>query len=114
MSALSDKAAWLAFEKIERAVGRRYLLDEVPDIGPERVGGQEGNLETLLAALTTTLVAPDKARAYGLGGRQSILLVGPPGCGKTLMAKVAAAHIQRLSGKRCRLAQVQHLVLNLG
>jgi proteasome-associated ATPase len=102
-----DKNVWMAFERIERAAGKRFLLDEVPDIGREAVGGQDANLETLLAALTTTLVAPDKAKTYGLGSRQSILMVGPPGCGKTLMARVAAAHIARISGKRCRFGVVK-------
>jgi ATP-dependent 26S proteasome regulatory subunit len=89
---------------------RRLVLkwrDEVPDIGREQVGGQEANLETLLSTLTTILVAPDKAQLYGLGGRQSILMVGPPGCGKTLMARVAASEIARLSGKRCRFGVVK-------
>jgi len=102
-----DRTAWMAFEKIERAEGRQFLLDEVPDIGREQVGGQEANLETLLSTLTTILVAPDKAQLYGLGGRQSILMVGPPGCGKTLMARVAASEIARLSGKRCRFGVVK-------
>lgn len=102
-----DAASGMALEKIERAVGRRFLLDEVPDIGTDQVGGQEANLEKLLAALTTTLVAPEKAKAYRLGGRQSILMIGPPGCGKTLMTRVAAAHIARLSGKTCRFGVVK-------
>jgi proteasome-associated ATPase len=102
-----DRTAWMAFEKIERTEGRQFLLDEVPDIGREQVGGQEANLETLLSTLTTILVAPDKAQLYGLGGRQSILMVGPPGCGKTLMARVAASEIARLSGKRCRFGVVK-------
>jgi ATP-dependent 26S proteasome regulatory subunit len=102
-----DRATWLAFEKIERAAGKRFLLEEVPDLGPDRVGGQEANLERLLAALTMTLVAPDKARTYGLSGKQSILLQGPPGCGKTTMARVGAAHVTRISGKRCRFGVVK-------
>ena len=102
-----DRAAWLAFEKIERASGRRFLLDEVPDVGREQVGGQDANLDTLLSALTATLVAPEKAAQYGLGGRQSILMVGPPGCGKTLMARVAVAEVSRCSGRRCRFGVVK-------
>ena len=102
-----DRSAWIAYEKIERAAGRRYFLDEVPDARPEQVGGQGPTLSALLAALTTTLVAPETAKVYGLGGRCSILMVGPPGCGKTLMARVAAAEIARLTGRRCRFAVVK-------
>jgi proteasome-associated ATPase len=102
-----DRSAWLAFEKIDRAPGRRFLLDEVPDVGREQVGGQDANLDTLLSALTATLVAPEKAAQYGLGGQQSILMVGPPGCGKTLMARVAVAEVSRCSGQRCRFGLVK-------
>ncbi len=102
-----DRPAWIAYEKIERAAGQRCFLDEVPDVRPEQVGGQRDTLNALLAALTTTLVAPETARVYGLGGRCSILLVGPPGCGKTLMARVAAAEIARLTGRKCRFAVVK-------
>jgi SpoVK/Ycf46/Vps4 family AAA+-type ATPase len=97
----------MAFEKIAGAAGRRFLLDEVPDVGRGQVGAQDANLDVLLSALTTTLVAPELAARYGLGGRRSVLMVGPPGCGKTLMARVAAAEVSRLSGRRCRFAVVK-------
>lgn len=102
-----NRNAWIAHEKIERPEGRRFLLDEVPDLARECVGGQDKNLSTLLSALTATLVDPDKAADYDLGGRQSILMIGPPGCGKTLMARVAAGEVGRISGKRCRFAVVK-------
>jgi proteasome ATPase len=102
-----DRAAWIAYEKLPRAEARRYLLDEVPTVRSEMVGGQQRNLQTMLGALTTTLVEPEKARRYGLGGRRSILMVGPPGCGKTLMARVAAAEIARQSGRKCRFGVVK-------
>jgi len=102
-----DRTAWMAFEKIDAAVGRRFLLDDVPDVARWQVGGQDASLDILLSALTATLVAPEKAARYGLGGRQSILMVGPPGCGKTLMARLAAAEISRLGGRRCRFAVVK-------
>ncbi len=102
-----DRAAWMAFEKIEMAAGRRFLLDEVPAVSRALVGGQEANLEALLAALTASLVAPEKAARYGLGARRSVLMVGPPGCGKTLMARVVAAEVARLGGRRCRFGVVK-------
>lgn len=102
-----DRTAWMAFEKIDAAAGRRFLLDDVPTTGRDRVGGLEADLDAVLSALTATLVDPARALAYGLGGRRSILMVGPPGCGKTLMARVAAAEVSRLSGQRCRFAVVK-------
>jgi ATP-dependent 26S proteasome regulatory subunit len=102
-----DRTAWMAFEKIDGAAGRRFLLEEVPEASPGLVGGQEENLDALLSTLTAMLVAPEKAARYGLGGRRSILMVGPPGCGKTLMARVAAAEVARLSGRRCHFGVVK-------
>ncbi len=102
-----DRAAWMAYEKLERTAGRRYLMEDVPTVRAEQVGGQQANLDALLAALTTTLVAPEKAKMYGLTGRRSVLMIGPPGCGKTLMARVAAAEVARSSGRKCRFAVVK-------
>lgn len=102
-----DRQYMMAFERLPRTEGRRFMLDDVPVTDACQVGGQDGNLRTLLSALTTILVAPDKAELYGLGGRQSIVLVGPPGCGKTLMSRVGASEISRISGKKCRFGVVK-------
>ena len=98
---------YIAMEKVERNVSDRHFIDEVPDIYEDSVGGQFQALDAIKTALLTVLVAPEKAARYGLERRQSILLVGPPGCGKTLMARVAAASIQRHSGKKCYFAVVK-------
>ncbi|SPE55279.1 putative Proteasome-associated ATPase [Verrucomicrobia bacterium] len=102
-----DRNAWMAFEKIVLETARRYLLDEAPNVSLAAVGGQGANLESLLSALTVILVEPERAAAYGLTGRNSILMCGPPGCGKTLMARAAAAEIARLSGKKAHFAVVK-------
>ncbi|MFN8644447.1 MAG: AAA family ATPase [Candidatus Binatia bacterium] len=102
-----DRAAWLALERVESAQDRRFVLDDVPDVDRDCVGGQDAALDTLLDALTASLIAPELAASYGLGGRHSILMYGPPGCGKTLMARVAAARLQQLSGRRCRIGVVK-------
>jgi proteasome-associated ATPase len=102
-----DRNFWMAYEKIELEASRRYLLDEVPDLPLDSVGGQTANFENLLSVLTMILVEPKRAAAYGLTGRNSILMAGPPGCGKTLMARVAVSEIARLTGKKCRFAIVK-------
>jgi len=102
-----DRRACLAFERIESGASEQYLVDEVADVGPESVGGQDDALEKLLNALTAKLVEPELAARYGVEGRRSILLTGPPGCGKTSMARVAASEISRLSGRRCRFFVVK-------
>ena len=102
-----DRNFWMAYEKIELEASRRYMLDDVPELPLSSVGGHSANLENLLSVLTMILVAPQCAATYGLTGRNSILMVGPPGCGKTLMARVAVSEIGRLTGKKCRFAVVK-------
>jgi SpoVK/Ycf46/Vps4 family AAA+-type ATPase len=101
-----DKDLYMAFERIEREDGRQFFLDEVPDVDRDQVGGQEENLDTILSVLTQVLLYPEEAQQYGLQGRISVLMVGAPGLGKTLMAKVAASEITRLGGP-CHFAVVK-------
>lgn len=102
-----DRTAWMAFERVGGGSARRFLADEIPDVGRDAVGGQSAALDLLVATLTATLVAPEKARRYRLDGRRSVLLHGAAGCGKTLMARVAAAEVRRRSARPCRFAVVK-------
>ena len=102
-----DRMVWMAFEKLERQEGRHYILQQIPDVARDRVGGQDTGLKKLLEALTTALASPEKAIQYGISRQRSILMVGPPGCGKTLLARIAAAEIQRRTGQRCHFGVVK-------
>jgi len=102
-----ERNAWMAFEKAERAVGHKCILEDVPEVRSTQIGGLDAQVETLFSALTMALTDPGRAARYGLGGRQSVLMIGPPGCGKTLMAKAAASEVMRASGTRCRIAVVK-------
>jgi proteasome ATPase len=102
-----DRNAWMAFGRVERGSDRRFMLEDVPDFGVDQIGGLDGPIETVFSALTMAIVNPDRAASYGLVGQQSILLIGPPGCGKTRLVRAAASDVMRKSGKRCRIAVVK-------
>jgi len=102
-----NSTAWMAFERVEQAQNRRFLLGETPDVSLDAVGGQTENLDRLLLVLSAVLVAPEKAAEYGLTGRCSVLLTGPPGCGKTLMVRAAVSHIARTTGRRAKFFVVK-------
>jgi proteasome-associated ATPase len=103
-----DRQRCLAYERIEREITHRYFIEDILDVGPEQVGGQRAALSAFVAALTTVLSDRAKAAAYGLdSGRHTILLVGPPGCGKTLLGRLGAAESTRIHGKKCHFALVK-------
>ncbi len=104
---LVDRAARLALERIQPAETGGFRVEQVPDLPLEAVGGGGDSLRRLHEVLTGRLLAPERAGRYGLAGRRSILLHGPPGCGKTLRARVAAAQIRRASGRPCHFAVVR-------
>lgn len=105
---LVDFAAGIAFEKVEPEQDHPFFLEELPcDLGPERIGGQRGNLEQVLFALRSVVVNRVRAKEYGLAGRQTVLLHGPPGTGKTLLVKIAASMLGQSLGRRCLFANVK-------
>src|SRR5918912_816549 len=79
-----------AFEKIPRAEVEELVLEEVPDIDYDDIGGLAAQIEQIRDAVELPFLHPDLFREHGLKPPKGILLYGPPGCGKTLIAKAVA------------------------
>ncbi|WP_084040117.1 proteasome ATPase [Demequina sp. NBRC 110053] len=85
-----DPRTGFATERIERTGVEALLLEEVPDVDYDRIGGLAPQIERIRDAIELPLRHPDLYREHALTPPRGLLLYGPPGCGKTLIAKAVA------------------------
>jgi proteasome-associated ATPase len=85
-----DNRSGFVFERIPRAEVEDLVLEEVPDIGYEDIGGLGPQIEQIRDAVELPFLHPELFREHGLKPPKGVLLYGPPGCGKTLIAKAVA------------------------
>ena len=89
-SVLMDSRTGLILEKLPRPEVEELVLEEVPDISYEDVGGLDSQIEAITDAVELPFLHRDLFVAHKLPAPKGILLYGPPGCGKTLIAKAVA------------------------
>jgi proteasome-associated ATPase len=92
---LLDARAGFAYERIPKAEVEELVLEEVPDIGYEDIGGLGGQIDQIRDAVELPYLHPELFREHHLRPPKGVLLYGPPGCGKTLIAKAVAASLAR-------------------
>ena len=85
-----DTRTGLVYERLIRPEVEELVLEEVPDIRYEDIGGLGGQIETIRDAVELPYVHKHLFDDYGLAAPKGVLLYGPPGCGKTLIAKAVA------------------------
>ncbi|MBA3652911.1 MAG: proteasome ATPase [Actinobacteria bacterium] len=89
-SLLMDSRTGLLLEKLPRPEVEELILEEVPDITYEDVGGLDTQIEAIMDAVELPYLHRDLFTEHKLPAPKGILLYGPPGCGKTLIAKAVA------------------------
>ena len=87
---LIDPRSNVALEKLPKEEVEELVLEEVPDVSYEDIGGLEGQIEAIRDAVELPFLYAELFHEHQLEAPKGVLLYGPPGCGKTLIAKAVA------------------------
>jgi len=87
---LLDPRSGVAIERLPKEEVEELVLEEVPDVSYEDIGGLESQIEAIRDAVELPFLYSELFHEHQLEPPKGVLLYGPPGCGKTLIAKAVA------------------------
>jgi proteasome-associated ATPase len=108
-----DGRTGLVFEKLQRPEIQELILEEIPDVTYEQVGGLREQIAAIRDAVELPYVHKELFETYGLEAPKGVLLYGPPGCGKTLIAKAVANSLAQAVTERTGQTDVKSYFLNV-
>jgi proteasome-associated ATPase len=110
---LMDGRSGLLVERIPRPEVEELVLEEVPDITYADVGGLDDQIEQIHDAVELPYLYADLFHEHDLQPPKGILLYGPPGCGKTLIAKAVANSLASRVAERTGDTKTRSYFLNI-
>src|SRR5256714_14891322 len=110
---LMEGRSGLLLEKLPRPEVEELVLEEVPDITYDDVGGLDDQIEMIKDAVELPYLYGDLFREHDLQPPKGILLYGPPGCGKTLIAKAVANSLAQRVSERTGDKTARSFFLNI-
>ena len=112
-SVLMDSRTGLLLEKLPRPEVEELVLEEVPDISYADVGGLDRQIEAITDAVELPFLHRELFVEHRLPAPKGILLYGPPGCGKTLIAKAVANSLAKKVAERSGDSAARSYFLNI-
>ena len=112
-SMLLDVRSSVLVEKLPKAEVEDLVLEEVPDVSYDDIGGLSEQIETIVDAVELPFLHSDLFAEHQLPAPKGILLYGPPGCGKTLIAKAVANSLAKKVNELSGDTEAKSFFLNI-
>lgn len=112
-SMLLDVRSSVLVEKLPKAEVEDLVLEEVPDVSYDDIGGLSEQIETIVDAVELPFLHADLFAEHQLPAPKGILLYGPPGCGKTLIAKAVANSLAKKVSELSGDTEAKSFFLNI-
>jgi len=112
-SMLLDVRSSVLVEKLPKAEVEDLVLEEVPDVSYDDIGGLGEQIETIVDAVELPFLHADLFAEHQLPAPKGILLYGPPGCGKTLIAKAVANSLAKKVNEQSGDTEAKSFFLNI-